>query len=476
MDNLARLYKIFDHQMFEELLTQTAKLLGDDLSAHMNGQKKVNRYSPPEEEYRFWNALIESPSPLSWGDLLPIILERSIRIQNPGFIGHQVTAAAPLAAIGGLVSDYLNNGMGVYEMGNTAVALERIIIEWVTSRVGYGAHRGGFLTSGGSLANLTALLSARNAWRRNQSFQEQTVKLGVLISAQAHYSVERAVRILDMEVIKVPVGPKMTILTDRLENVLQQSGERQIVPIALVASAGTTATGSFDDLDQIAKFCIKNNIWLHVDGAHGGSVIFSEKYRHLAQGIHCAQSVSIDFHKMMMTPALCTALVFKNPHDSYQTYIHQASYLFENEQEEWFNIAKRSFECTKFMMSLKVFLLKYYYGNAGFSAYVENQFDLGIQFGQMVRDTSDFELLLEPSANIVCFRYIGGKKPNSKDLNNLNGLIRQKLLEKGDYYIVQTTLDDNLWLRCTFMNPFSNQDIQRQLLSEIRAIAETLKG
>lgn len=474
MDNLTRLYEIFDHQTFEKLLNQTARILSEDLAAHVNGQIKVNSYTPPEEEYTFWSGLAEAAAPLPWAELLGIILERSIRIQNPGFIGHQVTAAAPLAAIGGLVSDFLNNGMGVYEMGTTAVALERIIIEWVTSMVGYGAHRGGFLTSGGSLANLTALLSARNAWRRHHP-REQVGKLGVLISAQAHYSVERAIRILDMEVIKVPVEEKLTIQVDQLENVWLESREKKILPIAMVASAGTTATGSFDDLEQIAKFCIKNSIWLHVDGAHGGSVIFSEKYRHLAQGIHGAQSVSIDFHKMLMTPALCTVLVFKDPNDSYQTYIHQASYLFENEQEEWFNIAKRSFECTKFMMSLKVFLLKYYYGNAGFNAYIENQFDLGRQFGQLVKNTNDFELLLEPVANIVCFRFVDQGYKNTKDLNNLNAHIRQKLLEQGDFYIVQTTLNDALWLRCTFMNPFSNQQVQQKLLDEIRAIAKTIK-
>lgn len=475
MDALATLRKIYDPKLLEQLLRDTAPILSQDLTRHLAGEAVVNAFTKPEAEYKFWSEMTEAGHPpIPWTELLSIILKRSIRIQNPGFIGHQVTAAAPMAAIGGLISDYLNNGMGVYEMGTAAVALERIIIEWVTETIGFGKHRGGFLTSGGSLANLTALLSARNEWRRRTKSDESILIPGVIISAQAHYSVERAVRILDLEIIRASVTPALTIDVAVVEECINVAKKRGVIPVALVASAGTTATGSFDDLSGLSKFCQIHQIWMHVDGAHGGSAIFSDKYKPLVEGMSGAHSVSIDFHKMMMVPALCTALVYRDPQDSYQTYIHQASYLFENEQEEWFNIAKRSFECTKFMMSLKVFLMKYYYGVEGFQAYIDNQFDLARSFSVLVSHQDDFQLYQTPSCNIVCFRYIGHHVKTISELNNLNSQIRQRILEDGDFYIVQTTLDGDLWLRCTFMNPFTNQEIQHRLIIKIRQIGATL--
>ena len=415
----------------------------------------------PEEEYQFWKEIWNKSSGTTYPELIRILLERSIHLHHPHYIGHQVSPAAPLAALGGLLSDFMNNGMGIYEMGGPASVIESIIVEWVSEKVGYGAQRGGFLTSGGSLANLTALLVARTAKR-----PDDNKPLGILVSAESHYSVDRSVRILDMVPIPVPVNSKLQIDPARIEFVHQEAENRGIRVIGMVGNACTTATGTYDDLHQLADYCSSRDLWFHVDGAHGAAVIFAPKYRHLIDGLERADSVSMDFHKMLMIPALCTALVFKRPLDSYRTYIQDAQYLFENGGEEWFNVAKRSIECTKYMMGVKVFLLRQQFGDALFTDFVTRLYDRGHDFVQLIDNFPELELGHEPESNIVCFRFNAADNPDI-DLDLLNQNIRKAITHEGNFYIVQTKIRGVQYLRCTIMNPFTSKEDLKVLLTDV---------
>lgn len=422
---------------------------------------KVYSSVDPEEEYRFWKRQWDEPANTSYPEVIRLLLERSIHLHHPHYIGHQVSPVAPVSALGGLLSDFMNNGMGIYEMGGPASVIESIIIEWVSEKIGYGAQRGGFLTSGGSLANLTALLVARTAKRTRDN-----EPLGILVSAESHYSVDRSVRILDMIPVPVPVNSKLQIDPSRLEASYREAMEKGIRIIGLVGNACTTATGTYDDLNQLADFCESKNLWLHIDGAHGAAVIFAPKYRHLIRGMERADSVSMDFHKMLMIPALCTALAFKRPLDSYRTYIQDAQYLFENGGEEWFNVAKRSIECTKYMMGVKVFLLRQQFGDMLFTDFVTRLYDLGHEFEALIREFPDLEMGHEPESNIVCFRFHPADVPVT-DLDLLNQQIRKAIIREGSFYIVQTKIRGIQYLRCTIMNPFTTSEDLESLLSEV---------
>ncbi|NJK83925.1 MAG: hypothetical protein HC912_09080 [Saprospiraceae bacterium] len=281
---------------------------------------------------------------------------------------------------------------------------------------------------------------------------------------------DRAVRTMgwgEEGIIKVPTDAAFRMRTEQLGFLLEEAQQRGIQVIAVVGSACTTSTGTFDDLKAIGEFCQQHDLWFHVDGAHGAAAAFSPTYKHLVQGIELADSVVMDFHKMLLTPALTTGLWYKNGQQSYRTFHQKAHYLWNNQEEaEWFNYGKRTFECTKLMMSLKVYALIKAYGVAIWEEYVTRMFNLGKVFAKLIHQTPNFELAIEPDCNIVCFRYV--PKDATQHLEQLNHQIHQNLYEQGDFYFVKTKLRGNTYLRTTLMNPFTDINHLRELLERIQ--------
>ncbi len=470
------LKEAYDPEQFRSIGHQLIDLLADHLEiAQTASENKVLPYQSPEKELDFWQQhFLNNETPI---DMFKTILEHSIHIQDPRYMGHQTATVAPIASLAGLMSDLLNNGTGVFEMGPASNALEKLVTDTLSANVGYDSAASGILTSGGTLANLTALLAARKAYSNHDVWQHgHKNKLAVIVSEESHYCIDRAARIMgfgDDGIIKVPVDKNFKINTEVLEHYYDQAIKNGLEVIAVVGCACSTATGSYDDLEGLASFSKKHNLWFHVDGAHGGAAVFSRKYKHLLKGIEQADSVVIDFHKMMMTPALTTALLFKDGKDVYKTFAQKAQYLWDSPQsEDWFNSGKRTFECTKLMMSIKVYAILKSYGTAIFEQNVDQLYDVTKDFAHIINERSNFELLVQPESNILNFRYIDCKQ--GQDMNAVNTIIRQQLIEAGDFYIVQTTVDSQKHLRCSIMNPFTNTDHFKDLLNEIENIGNGL--
>jgi len=460
------LKKGYDSESFRNLGHQLVDYLADYLK---DGTTKANVWKDPEERLKDWPAFPENSDPFQF---FKTIIENSVHLHNPKYMGHQISPPLPVATLAGLVSDFLNNGMGVYEMGTVSTTLEKQIIAHLAQKLGFSDQADGFLTSGGTLANFTALLTARAVLAPTEIWNSgHTQKLGLLVSEQAHYCVDRAVRMMgwgEEGIIKVPCDDRFKIKPEELKNALQKAQKNGIHILAVIGSACSTSTGSFDDLTALGEFAQKNKLWFHVDAAHGGALIFSEKHKHLLKGIEKADSVAMDFHKMLMTPALITGLVYKNGDHSYLTFAQKAQYLWkDNHQKEWFNLARRTFECTKSMMSIKVYSILQTYGNQIFRDSIDQVQNNAQIFADLIQSSANFELLTPPETNIVCFRF----KPedvNGQELNLLNEKIRKYILTDGEYYIVQTILDGNLWLRVTLSNPLTTVHELKGLLEKIQ--------
>jgi len=470
MENLLK--RVYSHDNFKEIGYELIDILSEYLSDSQRGKLKVSNWIEPNDQLKFWdNYKIDSPS-VFFED----VLKNSINVHNPKYIGHQISPTAPISALSGLLSSILNNGMGTYEMGAAATAIEKVVIQEIVKKIGFDEHGDGFITSGGTLANLTALLSARKAMAESDIWEDgMNDKLAVIVSSEAHYCVDRALRIMGFGakgIIKIPVGEKFNMQTNLLNEYYNEALAQGLKVIAVVGSAPSTSTGMYDDLEAIATFCKKNKLWFHVDGAHGGAAIFSKKYKYLLNGIEYADSVVIDGHKMLMTPSIMTFLLFKNKQHSYETFSQKAEYLWsESEEQEWYNLAQRTFECTKHMMSIQFFSILRYFGEEVFDEFVTHLYDLAQVFAKKVKEKNNFELALSPHSNIVCFRYTGNEKSKSI-LNELNNQIRQAILVDGEFYIVKTILNDTVYLRTTFMNPRTDENIMNSLLEKIEQLAE----
>ncbi len=441
----------------------------------------ANPVREPEDLLSEYRALLASGT--SPEDLFAKYLSQSVHQHAPTYMGHQMNATAPLTALSDLVNGLVNGSTAIFEMGRVGAVLERLVIEKFAEIMQLAPTSGGFLTNGGTLANLTALLAARAAkWPAGDPWKDGqgSLKPCVLVNEQAHYCIDRAVRIMgwgEDGIINIPADDQFRIRPELIDAAIANARSRGLTPLAIIGSAGTTSTGSFDDLTALADAAKRHDLWFHVDGAHGAPVRLDPGRRRVVEGLELADSLIMDFHKMQMTPALTTAVFFRKSADAYRTFHQKADYLlsFDTAEEDQYNIGRRTFECTKNMMSLRVYSLLACYGEHVFQDYVVRVNDIGEQFAATLRQQPDFELALDPACNIVCFRY----RPlytslSAAELDQVNAMIRAQLVTETHYYIVQTKLRGSVYLRCTFTNPFTTQEHYAEMLALLSRMGEAL--
>jgi L-2,4-diaminobutyrate decarboxylase len=459
----------FDREEFRALGHRIVDLLADRLGEDLAGDGRVRMDTAPDGEYAHWRNIMNSGTGGA-GAFLEEFVGRAIRLHHPGYMGHQVCGPAPLAALAGFVGEWLNNGMAVYEMGPGATVLERWVVEQTSALFGF-ENGGGFLTSGGTLAMLTALLGAR-ARKLGAAVLEHGSKpeWALLGSEQAHYCAGRAAHVMGWGregYVGVPVDARFRMRVDLLESVYRETLAAGRTPVAVVGSACTTSTGSYDELQAIADFCERYNLWFHVDGAHGGAAAFCPELRERLAGIERADSVILDFHKLLLTPALATAVIFRDAGASWAAFQQKAEYLWEaSAQEEWFNVGRRSFECTKLSMSLKIAALWKVYGVEIFAENVRRVHAIAERFARMLGGDGRFELAVWPESNIVCFRLKAGVE-DGMALDDLQRSVRARCIGLGEFYIVQTVLNGRIWLRTALMNPFTRDSDLAALLERV---------
>lgn len=408
------------------------------------------------------------------------IIDNSIHIHHPRYIGHQVTSPLPVTALVQFCTTLLNNGAAIYEMGPVNMAMERNVVNKFGSLIGYKDGFDGIFTHGGTAGNLTAMLAARQVKTHYNIWEEgirEDQRPGYMISEQSHYSVGRNVKIMGLgegSIVKVPVDKNFRMRTDLLEEIKTASEKKGIRIISVVASSCSTATGTYDDLEAISSFCEKFDLWMHVDGAHGMGVLFSEKYKGLVKGIERADSVVIDFHKMLLVPALNTLVIFRHGERSYETFAQKASYLFQKSQKDvWYNSAIRTIECTKSALGIIAYTAMKYYGNDYYRQYIDDRYDLTSAFAGMIKSDNALQLATEPESNIICFRFAPAKS-NDILLNEINSAIRDRIIKEGSFYIVQVELNGKIWLRLTIINPVTSLDDLKTLVAKINEIGSKM--
>ncbi len=378
----------FNPEEFRKEGHQLVDTLSDYLLDALEGKEMaVLPWAEPDKLTEIFSFESGNGAKESFDSFIKRILSYSIHIHHPHYIGHQVTSPLPVTILTQFCTTLLNNGAAIYEMGPVNMAMERNVIQRFGSMLGYTSNYDGIFTHGGTAGNLTAMLAARQAKTDYNIWEEglhEDNRPGFMISEHAHYSVGRNVKIMglgDDSIVKVPVDSEFRMRTDVLEEIKARAENNGIKIIAVAASSCSTATGTYDDIDSIADFCEKHNLWLHVDGAHGMGVLFSDKYKKLIHGIQRADSVVIDFHKMLLVPALNTLVMFKSADRSFETFAQKASYLFQKSQNNvWYNSAIRTIECTKSALGIIAYSAIKYYGNSYYREYIDSRYDLAKSF------------------------------------------------------------------------------------------------
>ena len=427
-------------------------------------------------------ARFDEPMPEQGTDLASIMarVERDIvadanRLGHPMYMGHQVSFPLSTAVWTDVIISTLNQSLAVEEMSPTLTPLEHRVIGWMCEAVGFPAGSGGTLTSGGTEATFTALLAARaralpDSWMNGVSEPRPVVLCG----EHTHYAVTRAVAELGLgmrSAIAVP-SRDYRMDVDALDRELRQMMDRGVTVMAVVATAGHTATGAFDDLDTIGQLCESLGVWLHVDGAHGATAVLSERHRHRVRGIERAHSIAWDPHKMMLLPLPAGMLLVRSERALQAAFAQRAPYLFHgtDDSARIRDQGVRSFQCSRRADVLKLWVVLQRLGRRGIADLHDHLCDLAIRVRDELAVHPEFEILHEPDSNILCFRYRGDRPADDPSLDDLNREIRERYNRSGVGWITSTLLDGRRVLRVTMMNPRSTQAHIRAMVDGVLAM------
>lgn len=313
------------------------------------------------------------------------------------------------AVLGDLLAVLLNNSMYTYKAAGAQIGVEKIILDTVCNMLGWSKNGGGTFAPGGSMTNFMALLMARDAKQpaiRNEGVSQ---KLIAYTSSESHYSIPKNAALAGMgrdqvRFVEVDDSGKMNPL--HLESLIEEDLQNGGIPTFINATAGTTVLGAFDELLPLIAIAKKYQIWLHVDGAYCGSVIFSSRYKHLLKDLEQVDSFSFNAHKMIGTPLSCSLLLVQDKKHLYHSFANEAAYLYQTDADE-FNPGKTSLQCGRRNDALKFWTLWKSVGTKGLETIVDKQFELADIARDYIENHPDYTSYSIPDSISVCFNYKG---------------------------------------------------------------------
>jgi L-2,4-diaminobutyrate decarboxylase len=440
-----------------------AKFVDVALAYYADTRRRDDRVStahtPSELAARF-----AEPLPRS-GHAIDAIVERltaqvipdANHLWHPRYVGHQIAGPLPAAVWTEPVTAALNQSVAVFEMSPVATVLEHQVVSWLCGLAGFDANAGGTLTSGGTEATFTGLLAARAATLPDAGTNGVGAYPPVLLCGEhAHYAVTRAGAQLGLgmrNVVSV-ASRDFKLDPDALAARVAELSRQGRRIMAVVATAGSTATGSFDDIEAITSICDEHGIWLHLDAAHGGSALLSQTHSEKLRGIERVRSVAWDPHKMMLLPSQSGTLLMRDVRDLDAAFSQRAPYLFSDAQAErsW-DQGPRSFMCSRRADVLKLWVALQRYGADALGELYDYFCALARFMWEEIAERPDFVAMHEPECDILCFRYVGTGRLEDDALDVLNRDLRERYNQSGEGWITATNLAGRRVLRVTLMNP-----------------------
>ena len=445
---------------------------------YLPGRPALARRTPPRRAAKTWSSSSAGSSRRC--------STAGMNLHHPRYIGHQVAASLPLAGLLDAVGAITNQAMAIYDMGPWATAAEWAMVNELGHRIGWAEGTfSGLATHGGSLANLTALLTARNVALAD-CWQQGTARSGpppvLVVQADAHYSVARTAGILGLgtrQVVRVGLDPRRRMDPQKLDDTLGDLKRRGHPIVAVSACACSTPIGAFDPLAEVADVCRRHGVWLHVDAAHGGAACLSPRHRHLVPGLDRADSVTWDAHKMLFMPALCAFVFYRDAAHRFEAFQQDAPYLFDPAAPGLaeYDSGLRTVECTKRAAAFGLWGTWSLFGPQLFADLVDVTFDLGRT--SFTKSCWPRPISAAPRAAVqhrrlpLCAR-TAPRRP-ARRLGRFQLELRRKVIESGRFYIVSTQIDGVGALRVTLINPLTTAGDLDELMETIREAGKTVE-
>ena len=335
-----------------------------------------------------------------------VLVKASVPIDHPRHLAFVPASPTRSAVMFDLVTSATSVHGAFWLEGAGCIFAENQAMEWMVSLTGMPAGSFGVFTSGGTEANLSAMVAAREYWRSLDE-KRRTQRGIVIASSGAHSSVKAMARVIDTDILFIETerleGPQ---LSDTLAKMPAADRDRLF---AVIATGGTTNAGIIDDLSAIAAVCKAEKIWMHVDAAYGGAALAAPSVRHLFNGIERADSVTIDPHKWLFAPYDCGAVIYRDPALAKKAHTQEGSYLdyFNDERVTGFNPSDYQIQLTRRVRGLPLWFSLAMHGTDRYTAAIERGIELAKIAGRLITETAYTELVREPSLSCVLYRRIG---------------------------------------------------------------------
>jgi aromatic-L-amino-acid/L-tryptophan decarboxylase len=367
-----------------------------------------------------------------------------INTVSGGHMGYIPGGGLYPSALGDYIAAISNRYAGIFYTAPGAVRLENMLIRWMCQIMGYPKNAFGNLTSGGSIANLIAIVTAREAFNIKARDFEKSV---IYLSEQAHHSIQKAIRIAGLSeahIRYIPLDEGLRLSANELEKAIIKDKERGLKPFFINASFGTTNTGAIDPIEPIAAIANKHKLWFHIDAAYGGFFKLIGKMSSKFKGIEKADSITLDPHKTLFLPYGTGTILIQNKNKLLKAYHYLADYMQDTiDTNEEISPADISPELTKHFRGMRLWLPLKLFGLRPFRASLEEKLLLTHYFYNEIKKIKSFEVGPEPELSVALFRYI----PTEIDANYFNKKLIQAIQKDGRIFLSSTTIDNTFWIR-----------------------------
>lgn len=432
-------------EIFNRLVTE---LLADE------AQNPVAEYIPSRQLYERLDLKLQKES------ITAAELERSLkdlvfttpRTATNAFFNQLFGGRQDKAILGDLLSVILNNSMYTYKAAGPQIGVEKAVLREICNMIGWDKNSDGTLAPGGSMTNFMGMLMARDAYNEVTKHRGVHQQMTVYTSVESHYSTPKNAAFAGIgrdNVRKIATDAQGRMEMAILHRTIKEDIAKGFHPILINCTAGTTVLGAFDDLEKASHIAKEFNIWLHVDGAYCGSVLFSKKYKHLIKGVERVDSFTLNAHKMLGTPLGCSIIVVKDKKYLHDSFSNDASYLYQTDQDE-FNLGKMSLQCGRRNDALKLWVLWKSVGTNGLEHIVDKQFELGDTARNYVRNHPDYTDFSVDDSVSICFNY---KDIPAEDICTL-------LYEHSELLVGYGSFQEDKFIRLVTINATNeNEDI-----------------
>lgn len=372
------------------------------------------------------------------------ILPRTVNFQNPRYMGHMDSVPMTITIWADALISAINNNMLSHELAPIFTQMEAQLMQWFGNLFGMGADCFGTLTAGGSLANISALLLARN-WKQPHSRDiGNSNNLVAFVSDAAHTSFEKAMNVIGVgkeNLVRVPSNFRGEIILEELESAIQKTIISGKKPFFVAAIAGTTVTGALDAIESVGEIAKRYECWFHIDAAYGGAGIFTPKLQPLFRGCELADSITFNPQKWLWVARTCAMLLVKNKQHLIDGFDGKLPYM----DDQALNFGNLNLQGTRRTDSLKLWMALKAMGTSGCRHLVERSLDLSDHLRQWVETSPNLELVCEPTLNIICF------KSNTSKISNAT--LRQQWIDDGKLWLSLPLWKGDRILKAVVLHP-----------------------